>query len=954
MQLKTFMGHFKIPFLLDMHQRCGVGHERMRVSPQDRANSEPSSVATRRRQEEGDAQIIKMKNTRAFIYSFALFLVLGLAACTGSKVITEQTAAKEAEAQLSIDTSEITDLSDTLDIDEQVALLSEPDFEEPGIYRSKAQRHWDLLHTSLDLSFDWPKQRVNGKAELTLTPFFYPDSTLELDAKHFDWHYIGIEGHSDSLNFDYDSLKVNIHLGRLYDRRDTLIISLHYTAKPAERPGRSGSSAITSDQGLFFINHDGRLADKPQQIWTQGETEYNSAWFPTIDKPNERCTHDIKLTVEDRFTTLSNGLLVESVKGDNGMRTDHWVMDLPHAPYLFMIAIGEYAVIKDRWQDISLSYMVEPEYAPYAKDIFAHTPEMLTFFSETFGVPYPWQKYDQVIVRDYVSGAMENTTAVIFGDFVQRTRRQLMDNGNDEIVAHEMAHHWFGDLVTCADWSQLTLNEGFANYSEYLWLEHKYGFDHAEQHRRNELSGYLNSLEYTGTKHLIRYDYESAEEMFDAHSYNKGGLVLHMLRHYLGDDAFFSSLKHYLQVNAYKPVEIHQLRLAFEETTGEDLSWFFNQWFLDRGHPELKVDHFYDRDSSRLYVTAHQMQDPGEHRPIFRLPLDIHIYLPDGQIRKERMWTDNRSSVLELSCDTEPVDVIFDPQRILLATLDEDWALTPDKLLKRAEGQNHYTVQLKATSEIAEKSPEHLMSVLEQQIEHPFWRIRRDAIRLFPADSINASRLRKISYLAKADPNLYVRYAALNKLSSIEGFDETSALVHILSKGERESGLMVGKALQVLHKIDEDLANQWKDSLINDDDPQVIVALSEIILATKDTTSADFFSNNFLTVSGYESITFMTNAFATLGEIDRQALFEFTDSMYQQLQTRDSGPLNRYGFMQFLGSVMSDLSNDIRTGEINDMEALTNYFEKYSNMFESIKSKETVGQLKSAYEYLRP
>ena len=271
---------------------------------------------------------------------------------------------------------------------------------------------------------------------------------------------------------------------------------------------------------MFFINPNNEDPEKPQQIWTQGETEWNSRWFPTTDKPNERCTQEMYLTVADKYVTLSNGLLKSSKKNADGTRTDYWKMDMPHAPYLFMIAVGEFAVVKQTWENIPVEYYVEPAYKADAKKIFNHTPEILSFFSKITGVKYPWQKYSQVVVRDYVSGAMENTTGVIYGDFVQKTERELIDNHNDGIVAHEMFHHWFGDYVTCESWANLTMNEGFANYSEYLWFEHKYGREEADRHRRNEINGYLGSVGQGGAHALIHWGYNDKEDRFDAHSYN--------------------------------------------------------------------------------------------------------------------------------------------------------------------------------------------------------------------------------------------------------------------------------------------------------------------------------------------------------------------------------------------------------------------------------------------------
>jgi aminopeptidase N len=254
-------------------------------------------------------------------------------------------------------------------------------------------------------------------------------------------------------------------------------------------------------------------------------------------------------------------------------------MDQPHAPYLFFIGAGDFAVVKDTWKGKEVSYYVDKEYAPVAKKIFGLTPEMMTYFSKITGVEYPWVKYGQMVAHDYVSGAMENTTATLHGDGAQQDARELVDGNNWEgTIAHELFHQWFGDYVTTESWSNLTLNESFANYSEYLWDEYKYGKDKADATHYSAMQGYLGSG--SEKKDLVRFYYGDKEDMFDAVSYNKGGRILHMLRNYVGDSAFFKSLNLYLTTNKYKSAEAHQLRLAFEEITGKDLNLFFNQWYL--------------------------------------------------------------------------------------------------------------------------------------------------------------------------------------------------------------------------------------------------------------------------------------------------------------------------------------------------------------------------------------
>jgi len=830
---------------------------------------------------------------------------------------------------------------------EELLIVEEP----PEIYQSKPSKKWELIHTDLELSFDWIEQWVHGLATLTVSPWFYQDSILVLDAKNFDFHYVGDTTGKMNYTYEYDSLKLVIHLGKAYQKTDTLHLRLGYVAKPAARKSIGGSTAITSDQGLFFINHDSSVKGKPQQIWTQGETSYNSCWFPTIDAPNQRHTHDIKLIVENRFTTLSNGKLISQSKALDTMRMDHWRMDMSHAPYLTMIAVGEFAVVRDQWKDLELGYYVEPEYKDHAKDIFAHTPEMLTFFSEKFGVPYPWQKYDQVVVRDYVSGAMENTTAVIFGDFVQRTRRQLMDDGNDKIVAHEMAHHWFGDLVTCADWSQLTMNEGFANYSEYLWLEHKYGLADAEIHRREELDGYLQSIQYTGTKHLIRYNYQDEEEMFDAHSYNKGGLVLHMLRKLIGEDAFFASLERYLKKNAYSAVEVHQLRLAVEEVTGIDYSWFFNQWFLDKGHPELRVDQFFDEVNNKLYISAHQIQDAAEHRAIFKLPIDVDIYLTSGKKIRHQIMMNERSVVEELQLTDPPVDVIFDPDYTLLATIEENWELTDASADIRLNRQDNYIRKLDILEWYAGNDMEAIQGKADELAKDPYWGMRQIGVALLPEEE---GVVQKLLDFANNDPHVSVRAIALERLKDIEEAFDPKPLIEILKKGENENGLVIANALTALFQQSPELAEEWIVNLESDDDAAVITAIAEIIAQTGDTSKVDYLLEKYRKIEGYEAITYMSALFDLTADMPESSLVRHSNHLTKMILEEDTNPLQRYGAMQYIASNMAVVSNKMRSEEVDDMIQLTKYYEQLLIDFEKIVREEKSSQLKSAYEFLRP
>ena len=715
-------------------------------------------------------------------------------------------------------------------------------------YNASAKRESDLIHTKLDLRFDWAKEQVLGKATLTLKPYFYPTDKVVLDAKGFQFHKINFEGTSQQLKYEYDSSKVTIYLGKTYTRNQEYKLFIDYTATPA---ASGGSAAITSDKGLFFINPRGEDGDKPQQIWTQGETENNSRWFPTIDKPNERATDDITLTVEDKFKTLSNGLLVSSKKNIDGTRTDHWVMDMPHAPYLVMIAVGDYAVVKDTWNGKEVNYYVEPKFEKYARNIFPNTPELLQFYSDKLGVPYPWQKFSQIVVRDYVSGAMENTTAVVFGEFMQGTDRELIDNRqNETIVAHEMFHHWFGDYVTCESWSNLTLNEGFANYSEYLWLEQKHGKDEADFHRLQEMNGYMQSA-VQAIHPLIDYGYANKEDMFDAHSYNKGGLILHMLRNYVGDDAFFTALHNYLTKNAFTEVEADELRLAFEDVTGEDLNWFFNQWFFNKGQPALNLGYDYDEETKEAIVTVEQTQDAKEMPAVFVLPVAIDIYA-GGKMTRQNVRIDQRSQTFRFPSYKDPDLIVFDGDGVLLADINDEKSL--DENIFQFKHASNFEHRMKALGQIVESDEPEAKATVKEAMNDKFWLFRLFAIE---NEVLDDKTTEQVANLAEKDPNSDVRESAMRKLAGTE--DKKYAPVAARAVENDPAMKVVSAALETLLALDKEAALTTAKKLEKVDDEGIILALAGLYNEAGDPQRLAFFEEKFSKVSGFNKVGFVQN-----------------------------------------------------------------------------------------------
>ena len=807
--------------------------------------------------------------------------------------------------------------------------LKTPEEYKLPVYRGSYKLENDIIHTALDLKFDWEKEHVLGKATLTIKPWFYAVDKITLDAKDFDIHKINYAGQSTPLKYEYDNQRLTILLGKTIKRGEQYKLEIDYTAKPAELGGQGGSAAITSDQGLFFINPRNEDSEKPQQIWTQGETEWNSRWFPTTDKPNERCTQEMYLTVEDKYVTLSNGLLKSSKKNADGTRTDYWKMDMPHAPYLFMIAVGEFAVVKETWENIPLEYYVEPAYKADAKKIFDHTPEMLSFFSKITGVKYPWQKYSQVVVRDYVSGAMENTTGVIFGDFVQKTERELIDNHNDGIVAHEMFHHWFGDYVTCESWANLTMNEGFANYSEYLWFEHKYGREEADRHLRNEMNGYLGSVGQGGAHPLIHWGYNDKEDMFDAHSYNKGGLVLHMLRNLVGDEAFFAGLEKYLKDNALTAVEAHDLRLAFEEVTGQDLKWFFDQWFFAAGHPQLKVS--YDLQPNQVAVTVEQTQNADEFPAIFILPFSIDLYTADGQSTRHEVVLDRRKQTFNLPTAGPTALVNFDANRMLLAEVEEEQS-TEDYIFQYNNAPL-YADKYEALSNLAEVETPAAKSIFAKALKDSFWEIRGLAMR--STDQSDPTILAQIKNIAQSDANSKVRAAALSTLGST-GLKEYQSLLENSARTE-QAYPAVAAALGGLAEIDKEAALKMAAPLEKETNAEILNALGEVFSKAGAVDKLSFYEDHWNDLDIYATFALFENYYSLLKQADDATITTSTAKLNGFATNLDNSPWKRFGAIKALHDLKSNYMD----------QGMKLKAEPITIMLNRIKERETNEQLKA-------
>ncbi len=700
-------------------------------------------------------------------------------------------------------------------------------------YRESPEKKFDLIHTKLAVRFDYENHRMPGKVWLTLKPHIYPQQQLQLDAKGMFIHKVMLVKGTTTLplHFDYsDSMHINISLDKTYTSNERITIFIDYTARPDEMEFE-GSKAITDARGLYFINPDGKDTTKPIQIWTQGETEATSVWCPTIDKPNQKTTEEIEMTVPAKYVSISNGVLVKQVKHNDGTRTDYWKMDKPHAPYLFFMGVGNYVVIHDKYKSIPVDYYVEKKYAPVAKRIFGETPAMIAFYSKILGYEYPWQKYAQVVGRDYVSGAMENTTATLHGSAAYQNERQLKDENKWETtVAHELFHQWFGDLVTAESWSNITVNESMADYSEFLWVEHRYGLDYALSLNQDEMRQYMMNPD-NFSKDLVRFEYDDKEEVFDGVSYQKGGRVLSMLRHYLGDSAFFKGLNIYLNQNKFGNAEAHQLRLAFESASGRDLNWFFNQWYFSNSHPRVDISYLFDDTAQTAAIIITQKQKSH----LYNIPVEINVYT-NGKPKMLTYWIKGPSDTIALAYELKPDWIDVDPSRLML--WDKRNLQSEDQWLAQAKFANNHLQKAEVMEYMGKnwKEKPAYRNFLDSMLNNKFYGNRKLALQWLKRGSIipTAGELKMIESIATTDDNYPLRALAIDVLSLVNG----STYNNLFSRSITDSSYSVaGAALEAVVRKNPELAVERAAGLKNDAKGRLSTSLDLIEYLQKSTDS---------------------------------------------------------------------------------------------------------------------
>jgi aminopeptidase N len=644
-------------------------------------------------------------------------------------------------------------------------------------------RPFTVEHLALDLALDFDKKSVRGSATLRLRRIDPEAKAVELDAVGFTITAVAIGG--KEAKYTYDGTRLVVPIAPDADRATLVVI---YSATPR--------------RGLYFLEPDEHVPNRPRQAWTQLQEEDARHVFPCHDKPHVKMTTETRIRVPAGFYVLSNGALVgrETV---GKSEVFHWKMDEPHASYLVTIVAGEFSEIQAvarvngevpdlertvRWEgrDVPLSYLVPKGREEDGKRTFVRTPEMMTYFSELLGVPYPWNKYTQVVVSDFIFGGMENTTATTMYEHILLDERAAIDVTSDDLIAHELAHQWFGDLVTCRDWSEGWLNEGFATFMEHVWREHHLGRDEYEYGIRNDLASYLHEASGRYRRSIVCQDYDAPLDLFDRHLYEKGGLVLHVLRTELGDTLFWRGVSTYLQRHARGVVETRDLLRALEEVSGRSLGRRFEELVYRPGHPEVEIELSWE--DGVLRCAAKQTQSTADGVPsAFEVPIVLSIV--DGetrQERRERLRLTTRADTFSVPCAVRPRFVVVDPEMWILG--DVVVKAPPDMLrFQLAEGRTGRARWLAAQCLAKVDDPPTIQALSTRLLdEGELWMVRAEC-----ADALGRIRAREafdVLVRARDVAHPKVRRAVVDALGR---YRTTAAVEALKPKALRDDSYLV-------------------------------------------------------------------------------------------------------------------------------------------------------------------
>ncbi|GBC68776.1 Aminopeptidase N [archaeon HR01] len=612
-----------------------------------------------------------------------------------------------------------------------------------------------ISHYRLELRLDPVSRSISGEAQLELNA---SDGVVELDAVDLEIHDVSGPG---DISYRYDGRVIIIRT--LKDTTHT--IRIRYSAKPRA--------------GLYFILPDKHYPGRVPVIYSQGEPEYHRHWMPIYDYPNMKFTTELLARAPKEYTVVSNGDLVD-VRDDGVERVWHYRMSKPHSPYLISLVAGIFEREEEEVDGIRLVYYVPKGMKSLIPNSFSKTSDIIRFFTQLTGTPYPFKTYTQVCVPEFIVGGMENTTAATLTELTLHDDIAHRDFSSDPLIAHELAHQWFGDLVTCRDWSHIWLNESFATYLENLYLRKDRGEEEFIYELLNDLQSYLEEYRKRYSRPVVMRVYRYPEELFDRHAYPKGGLILHMLSHYLGDEPFWRGVNLFLKRFAFGTADTEDLRKCLEEASGRPLEMFFEQFVYSAGHPTLNISYRWSEKDGLLSISVKQEQ--GEDSPeSYGLPLELVVNTGQGSI-KVSVPLERRESLLYLNLSEAPWHICIDPYVKLLKDFKAERPV--EELVKALRMCSHTACRLEAARALGRMGGLKAIKALEDAvIGDGFWGVAATAAQSLGSIGGDEARDALLRCLTRVS-HPKVRRAIVEGLKNFRG-DEVVAdtLAKILQDG---------------------------------------------------------------------------------------------------------------------------------------------------------------------------
>ena len=663
-------------------------------------------------------------------------------------------------------------------------------FELPGAYpHYNPDRPGQVEHIALDLVFDIPHKRYSGTCKVRIAPVVDGLERLTLDA--VDLQIKAVKVGNTKQTFDYDGEQLQVTLKSPMPSGKPFTLAIDYSVENPQR-------------GIYFVGPTEHYPDKPVQVWTQGEDEDSRFWFPCFDYPGQLATSEIRVRVPKKYTAVSNGELV-STEAEGSDKIYHWKLEKVHPSYLMTLAIGCFDEIKDEWQGKPVSYYFEKGRKAEAKLTMGKTPQMMDALSKWFGYPYPFSNYDQVCVSDFIFGGMENTTTTLLTDRCLIDRRAAIDNLRAEtLVAHELAHQWFGDLIVINHWSQAWVKEGAATYSEVLWLEETLGKEEALYYHLNHARAYLSEDKSRYRRPLVTHIYREAIELYDRHIYEKGSCVYHMIRTELGDELFTRSLRTLLEKHAHGTVETIDLLRAIDQATGRNLRFLFDQYVYRGGHPDYKLGYSWDGEShlAKITVTQTQVEDGKSQvqEGLFDLKVPIGFgYVKDGkaEVKTFKVRVHEREQALYFPLENKPDFISFDIGNHLLKTVELTYPVA--ELKAQLAHDPDPISRLFAAEALAKKGSLEAIAALETALKSdPFWAVRAEVAEQLGSVQLAQAEAALITGLKDAHPK--VRRAVVEALGGVKTAESYKALKGAVDKGD-ESYYVEAAAVRSLGKV---------------------------------------------------------------------------------------------------------------------------------------------------------